>query len=186
MDITHTKTKTGLALVFLATVVAWLLLVNGAFAAGGGNATNAKLCQKGGSAQLMDASGHQFADEDACVSYAAHGGAVYAAASLDVEACKDQPYDGLCVSTSGAGLQAGSVVTVTLSKNGSPVREDWPIVQGDGSLASTPTAHFEFPCVAGNEYSAVATGTSAASLSSPSLPGIPVTSKTVTRISACP
>ena len=180
------KTKTGLASALLATVVAWLLLVNGALAAGGGNAANAKLCQKDGWTQLMDASGQQFANGDACVSYAAHGGAVYAASTIDVEACKNQPYDGLCVTTSGAGLQAGSVVTVTLSKNGSAVREDWPIVKGDGTLDSTPTSHFEFPCVAGNEYSAVATGTSAASLSSPSLPGIPVASKTVKRISACP
>jgi hypothetical protein len=171
----------------LATAVAGLILVNAALASGGGNAANAKLCQKDGWSKLMDSSGQQFAGQDACVGYAANGGAVYAAATIDVAACKDQAYDGLCVMTSGAGLQAGSVVSVTLSKNGSPVREDWPIVKGDGTLAPTPTSHFEFPCVMGDDYSAVAIGTSAPSLSSPSVPGIPVTSNTVTRlIRFCP
>lgn len=42
------------------------------------------------------------------------------------------------------------------------------------------------PCVAGNVYSATATGTSADSLSTPAAPGIPVTSNTVTRTSSCP
>jgi hypothetical protein len=180
------RRKSGLALAVIAMVLGSLGLVDRALAGTGGNATNAQLCQKGGWSTLMDASGHQFAQQDACVSYAAHGGAVYAAARIDVKACKDQPYDGLCVTTSGSGLQAGSVVSVTLSKNGSPVREDWPIVKGDGTLDSTPTAHFELPCVAGDEYSAEATGTSAASLSFPSAPGIPITSNTVQRVSACP
>ena len=179
------NTKVRLALA-LATIVAGLILANAAAAAGGGNAVNAKLCQKGGWAKLMDSSGQQFANEDACVSDAAHGGAVYALATLHVEPCPNQPYDGLCVNTSGSGLQAGSVVTVTLAKNGSAVREDWPIVKGDGTLDATPTSHFEFPCVAGNEYTAGATGTSAASLSFPAAPGIAIASNTVERTSDCP
>jgi len=179
MHITHTKT-------LLATAVASLLLVNGAMAAGGGNAANAKLCQKGGWSTLMDTSGKKFANEDACVGYAAHGGPVYAAAAIDVEACMAQPYDGLCVTKTGSGLQVGSVVTLSLAQNGTAVHEEWPIVQGDGTIDSMPASYFEFPCVAGNEYSAVASGTSAASLSSPSMPGIAVTSQTVKRTSTCP
>jgi hypothetical protein len=184
--LTTMKIKTGLAIALFASALAWLALADGALGATGGNAARAKLCQKGGWSTLMDSSGQQFAGEDACVSYAAHDGAVYALATLDVQACQNQPYDGLCVNTSGSGLQPGSVVTATLSKNGSPVREDYPIVLGDGTLASSPTAHFEFPCVADNVYSASATGTSADSLTSPMAPGIPITSKTVQRTSACP
>jgi hypothetical protein len=182
---TLTNLKTGLAIALLATFVGWLCLVDGAFGAGGGNAVNAKLCQKGGWSTLMDSSAQQFANVDACVGYAAHDGAIYALATLHVEPCKDQPYDGLCINMSGSGLAPGSVATTTLYKNGSAVREDWPIVQGDGTVSS-PIAHFELPCVAGNEYSASATGTSAASLTSPAAPGIPITSNTVGRTSACP
>jgi hypothetical protein len=120
----------------------------------------------------MDSSAHQFTGEDACVSYAAHDGAVYALATLHLEPCANQPFDGLCVNPSGSGLKPGSVVTQTLSKNGSAVREDYPIVQGDGTIDTSPIAHFEFPCVPGNVYSASASGTSADSLTYPKVPGI--------------
>ena len=185
--LTNSKaSKSGRALAVLATVLACAGFADRALAAGGGNAANAKLCQQGGWSKLMDASGHPFANQDACVGYAAHDGTIYPRATLRVEACNDQPYDGLCVTTSGSGLAPGSVVTLTLSKNGSPVAEDWPIVQGDGTVGPTPKGHFEFPCVAGNVYSASAAGTSAQSLTSPKAPGIPVTSATVERTSACP
>jgi hypothetical protein len=177
--------KRGRALAVLATVLACAGFADGAFGAGG-NATNAKLCQQGNWAKLMDSSAHPFAGQDACVSYAAHDGTIYPLAKLRVEACKDQPYDGLCVTTSGSGLQPGSVVTLTLSKNGSPVAEEWPIVQGDGTIAPTPKQSFEFPCVAGNVYSASASGTSAESLTYPKAPGIPISSATVERTTACP
>jgi hypothetical protein len=44
---TLTNMKTDFAVALLATVLAWLVLADGAKAAGGGNAVNAKLCQKG-------------------------------------------------------------------------------------------------------------------------------------------
>jgi hypothetical protein len=178
--------RAGLAAALAAAAVASLGVVDGALGAGGGNATNAKLCQKGGWTKLMDVSAQQFAGEDACVSYAAHDGAVYALARLRVEPCANQPYDGLCVNPSGSGLKSGSVVTETLSKNGSAVREDYPIVQGDGTIDTSPIAHFELPCVPGNVYSANATGTSADSLTYPKVAGIPISSNTVERTSACP
>lgn len=183
---TLTNMKTGFAIALLATVLAWLVVADGARAASGGNAVNAKLCQKGGWSKLMDSSAQQFTTEDACVGYAAHDGAVYALATLHLEPCNNQPFDGLCVNPSGSGLEPGSVVTATLYKNGSSVREDYPIVQGDGTISPLPIAHFEIPCVAGNEYSANATGTSADSLTFPKAPGIPISSNTVERASACP
>jgi hypothetical protein len=186
--LTHTLTnlKTSLVVALLVMIVGSLCAVQGAFASGGGNAANAKLCQKGGWSKVMDSSAHKFADEDACVSYAAHNGAIYALATLHVDACKDQPYDGLCIDLTGSGLEPGSVADTTISKNGFAVREDWPIVQGDGTVNPLPIAHFEFPCVDGDEYSAGAVGTSADSLTSPTAPGIPITSNTVERTSACP
>src|SRR4051794_37452255 len=74
---TLTDIKTGFAIALLATVLAWVALADGAKAAGGGNAANAKLCQKGGWSTLMNTSAQQFSSEDACVGYAAHGAAVY-------------------------------------------------------------------------------------------------------------
>jgi hypothetical protein len=183
---TSTSIKPGLALALVATFVACLVLAGGARAAGGGNAVNAKLCQKGNWSKLMDSSAHQFANEDACVSYAAHDGTIYAVAKLHVAACDNQPFDGICVNTSGSGLAPGSVVTTTLSKNDSEISWDFPIVQGDGTVGPSPLGHFELPCVAGNTYSASATGTSADSLTSPSAPGVPIASNTVEHTSTCP
>jgi hypothetical protein len=185
---THTLTnlRTGLVIALLVTIVGLVCAVQGASASSGGNAVNAKLCQKGGWSNVMDSSAHKFANEDACVSYAAHNGAIYPLATLHVDACKDQPYDGLCIDLTGSGLEPGSVADTTIFKNGFAVREDWPIVQGDGTVNPSPIAHIEFPCVAGDEYSASAVGTSADSLTSPAEPGVPITSNTVERTAACP
>ena len=47
-------------------------------AANGGNSANAKLCQKGGWQTLYRSDGSSFVGEEACVSYAAHGGTLSA------------------------------------------------------------------------------------------------------------
>src|SRR5262245_48900035 len=62
--------------VLLATAVALAVGVAAAMAAGqgGGNSANAKLCQKGGWQKLGTSDGQGFANEEACVSYAAKGG----------------------------------------------------------------------------------------------------------------
>ncbi len=178
--------RSGLALAFLATLVSALVFAGGALAAKGGNSANAKLCQKGGWQTLMDASANSFPSQDECVSYGAQGGAIYALARLNVERCADQPFDGLCISTSGFGLAPTTFVTTPLLKNGTPAMTEFLIVQADGTVNGSPFAHYEAPCVAGNVYSATASGTSADSLSTPTLPGIPITSNTVTRTSSCP
>jgi hypothetical protein len=173
-------------LAFLATIVSALVLAGGALAADGGNSANATLCQKGGWHALMDSSANAFANEGACVSYGAQGGAIYALARLHVEPCAQQPFDGLCVSTSGFGLQPTTVVTTPILKNGVPTTTEILIVPASGIVNGNPFAHFEAPCVAGNVYSATASGTSADSLSFPTVPGIDITSNTVTRTSSCP
>jgi hypothetical protein len=183
---TTTSKKIALAIALLATLAMTLVLADGALATPGGNAANAKLCQKDGWTKLMDSTASSFTGEKACVSHAAQGGAIYALATVHVEPCASQPFDGICVSTSASGLQPGSVVTTTLFKNGSSILEDFPIVQGDGTVTTSPISHFEIPCVVGNEYSASATGASAASLTSPTTPGIAISSNTAERTSACP
>jgi hypothetical protein len=179
-------TKTAIVtLALVATLVAALVVAGGALA-GGGNSANAKLCQKGGWQTLMDSSANTFANQDECVGYGAHGGAIYALARLHVEACDTQPADGLCVSTSGFGLAPTTFVTTPLLMNGTAVTTEFLVVQADGTVNGSPFAHINAPCVNGNVYSATATGTSADSLSTPTMPGIPVTSNTVERTSACP
>lgn len=175
-----------LGLALLAAVASALVFAGGALAANGGNSANAKLCQKGGWQTLMDSSAASFSGEGACVSYGAHGGVIYPLAKLEVEPCATQPFDGLCVSTSGFGLAPTTFVTTPLLKNGSAVTTELLVVQADGTAGSgSPFAHFEAPCIAGNVYSATAGGTSADSLSTPAVPGMPITSNTVTRTSTC-
>jgi len=174
------------ALAVLATTVMALVLAAGALAASGGNSANAKLCQKGAWQGLMDSSANAFPSQDECVSHAAQGGAIYALAKLNVERCADQPFDGLCVRTSGSGLAPTTFATTPLLKNGVPVTTEFLIVEADGTVNGSPFAHFEAPCVDGNVYAATASGTSADSLSAPTQPGVPITSNTVERTSACP
>jgi hypothetical protein len=176
--------KSMLALALIAALASAVVFAGGALAASGGNSDNAKLCQDWPA--LMDSSGTQFSNECACVSYGAQGGAIYALASLTVEPCASQPFDGLCVSTSGFGLAPTTFVTTPLLKNGAPTTTEFLVVPANGVVSGSPFSHFEAPCVAGNVYSATATGTSADSVSTPTMPGIPVTSNTVTHTSSCP
>jgi hypothetical protein len=176
--------KKSLLVLALITALASAVFAGGALAASGGNSDNAKLCQDWPA--LMDSSGTQFSNEGACVSYGAQGGAVYALAGLTVEPCASQPFDGLCVSTSGFGLAPTTFVTTPILKNGTATTTEFLVVPASGIVNGSPFSHFEAPCVAGNVYSATATGVSADSLSTPTQPGIPVTSNTVTRTSSCP
>jgi hypothetical protein len=168
----------------LALIAALAVFAGGALAANGGNSDNAKLCQDWPA--LMDSSGTQFSDEGACVSSAAHGGAIYALASLTVEPTPNQPFDGISVSTSGFGLAPTTFATTSLLKNGTEVKFEALVVPASGIVSGSPFGTFEAPCVAGNVWSATATGISADSLSMPTMPGIPVMSNTVTRTSTCP
>ena len=176
--------KSLTALVILAALVSAVVFAAGALAANTGNADNAKLCHDWPA--LMDSSGAQFSNEGACVSSAAHGGAIYALAGLTVEPRANQPFDGISVSTSGFGLAPTTFATTSLLKNGTEVKFDALIVPVSGIVNGSPFGTFEAPCVAGNVWSATATGISADSLSTPTVPGIPVTSNTVTRTSTCP
>jgi hypothetical protein len=182
----RTPTKSVLGLALLAALATALVFAGAALAGQGGNSANAKLCQKGAWQALMDSTATQFASEDDCVSTGAHGEPIYALASLHVEATANQPADGLSVSTSGFGLAPTTVVTTPLLMNGVAVTTSIVPVPASGIVGPSPLGHINAPCVAGNVYSATATGTSADSLSTPTVPGIAITSNTVTRTSSCP
>lgn len=177
--------KTAVASVVLAAGVSALVFADGAVGAPGGNSANAKLCQHGGWATLMDSTATPFASQDECVSSGAHGGVIYRLATITVEACADQPVDGICVSTTGSGLEPGSAMITTLSKNDAFLQFSSINVPANGE-ATDSAQFFESPCIDGNVYSATAIGTSADSLRTPVQPGIPITSNTVTRTSSCP
>ena len=172
------------SLLALALIAALAVFAGGALAAKGGDSGNAKLCQDWPA--LMDSSGAQFSNEGACVSYAAHDGAIYALAGLTVEPSANQPFDGFSVSTSGFGLAPTRFATTSLLKNGTEIKFQALVVPANGIVSGSPFGTFEAPCVAGNVWSATATGISADSLSTPTMHGIPVTSNTVTRTSTCP
>jgi hypothetical protein len=178
--------KAVVAFVVLTSVVSALALTGRALAAKGGNSGNAKLCQKSGWQGLMDSTAASFANQDQCVSYGAHGGAIYALARIEVTASANQPADGLFVSTSGFGLEPTTLVTTPILQNGQEIQFESLIVDANGEVNGSPFGFINAPCVDGNVYSATATGTSADSLSTPAAPGIPITSNTVTRRSSCP
>jgi hypothetical protein len=178
--------KSAFALAVVAAIVSTLAVTGGALAAKGGNSTNAKLCQKGNWQELMDSSATSFSSQDECVSYGAEGGAIYALARIEVELCDNQPFDGICVDTSGYGLEPTTVVETTLTKNDAFLKLQGQFVQADGTVGGLPFGSFAAPCVAGNAYAGSAIGMSAASLSKPTAPGIQITSDTVTRRSSCP
>jgi hypothetical protein len=177
--------KTALAAAVLAGAVSTLVFAGSAVGAPGGSSANAKLCQHGGWATLMDSSATPFASQGECVSYGARGGVIYALATITVEPCADQPFDGICVNTTGSGLEPGSAMITTLYKNDAFLQFSSINVPASGE-ATDSAQFFESPCIDGNVYSATATGTSADSLLTPVQPGIPITSNTVTRTSSCP
>ena len=63
-----------LLLVALVALCAVFVVAPAGLAARGGNAENAKLCQKAGWQSLYTSTGVLFADQGACASYAAKGG----------------------------------------------------------------------------------------------------------------
>ena len=176
--------RTAVVSVALAVAVSAFVFVGGAVGAPGGNSANAKLCQHDGWTTLTGSTVTPFASEGDCVSYGAHGGVIYALATITVEACAVQPFDGICVNTSGSGLEPGSAMVTTLYKNNAFLQFSSINVPANGQVTES-AQFFEAPCVAGIVYSATATGTSADSVSTPVQPGIPITSNTVTRTSSC-
>lgn len=64
------------SVVLVAMAVSLSFGVATATAAKGGNSENAKLCQKGGWMNVQGSDGTQFANQDECVSFGAHGGTI--------------------------------------------------------------------------------------------------------------
>jgi hypothetical protein len=65
-----------IAALVLATALSLGVATANAGKGPGGNSANAKLCQKGGWMNLQGSDGTQFANQDECVSFGAHGGTI--------------------------------------------------------------------------------------------------------------
>ena len=153
--------RAGLAAALVAAVVASLGVVDGALGAGGGNATNAKLCQKGSWTKLMDASARS-SPARTPASATPHTTARSTPLPPSIEAVARPALRRAVRQPRGRiRLRPGSVVTETLSKNGSAVREDYPMIRATGPSVTVTNPFARWPsCVPGNAYSASATGTS--------------------------
>ena len=177
--------RTAITAGFLAAAVSALILAGAAVGAPGGMSAAAKLCQRGGWAKLMDSTATPFAGTGSCVAYSARGGVVYPLAEITVELCAIQPSDGICVHVTGSGLKPGSALVTTLYKNDVFLQFNSINVPASGQVTDS-AQFFEAPCVAGNVYAGVSTGTSADSLTTPTQPGISIGPNEVTRTSSCP
>ena len=87
--------------------------------AGGGNSGNAKLCQKNGWMQVQTATGGRFATEDACVSYAAQGGILFApTVTVLSAACTSDLFSSMeKVFFSAAGFTPSSSLTANIASD---------------------------------------------------------------------
>src|SRR5262245_325033 len=116
--------------VLMSIAVALAVGVATATAAGpsGGNAANAKLCQKGGWQTLVRSDGTAFGSEEACVSYAATGGTLKPKPTCtagsenfagNAESSQPTTFTGGTIDT-GYGLFGGVLVQGSLLPGGFP------------------------------------------------------------------
>jgi hypothetical protein len=155
-------------------------------------ADNVMLCQHDGWQGLMDSEAAPFSRMSDCISYAARGGALYNLASIQLTADTSQFFrfvpsdDGIIYDFSFTGLEPGSTVLVTLLRNGlSTTLNNLLTVPASGASSGGPTGGVQIPCVVGSVWTATATGTSADSVSSPTIAGVAVTSNTVSHTATC-
>jgi hypothetical protein len=102
-------------------------------ASAGGNSANAKACQKGGWQQLVRADATTFTNEEACVSYAAHGGVFMTVGQAWTATCLTIP----------PGNNPGATVGASISSfgyqcdwyTGQTVPSDFPGPQTPGLIA---------------------------------------------------
>jgi hypothetical protein len=90
-----------------------------ASAAGGGNSSNAKLCQHGGWQNWVRSDGTPFKNTGACVSYAAQGGTLTAPARITAVtqlACNDSAGTQL-LGVTGTGFRPNTQITFTASSS---------------------------------------------------------------------
>ena len=120
----------------LTAALAALLAFHGAAHAGGrtGNATSAKLCQRNGWQTLQTDSGGGFLNQDACVAYAAQGGALFRPLLVITpnQVVEDQGYD-----LTGSGFHASATVTIKVEDFGGGSIELQGVTNPQGGVAFT-------------------------------------------------
>jgi hypothetical protein len=96
------------------SMLALLISTSVALAAGGGNSLNAKACQKGGWETLVTTTGASFASEEACVSYAAKGGILKRAQTVNFTSTNPSPVLVGASYTPTATASSGLTAAITL------------------------------------------------------------------------
>src|SRR5262249_26266239 len=109
--------------------------------AGDGNSANAKLCQKHGWIGLVRTDGSTFADDGACVSYAAHGGTLVPFTGCFVlDTSNPADYSTSSLGAVVAGATGGDALTVQGTCNGPTTIDRNLTVTGQASPGyTTPT-----------------------------------------------
>lgn len=159
----------------LAVVLALVALVPGAALAGGGNSAAAHRCQMGGWASLEDAAGNPFADQSACVSYAAGGGSLFqptftvvthvGTGTLNGRTCCFFSYD-----LTGTGFHPNSEMTLHWVYSTDPYSDnEWTFPANfstDGSGAFSSLGYWHQNCLApGDVVAGTLTATDASGVS---------------------
>jgi hypothetical protein len=111
-------------LVLLATLVVTSMvlgLVAASPAHGAGNSLNAKTCQKSGWATVVTMTGAKFANEEACVSYAAKGGTLKRAQTVSFISADPSPATVGSAYTPAASATSGLPVAITIDPASSSV-----------------------------------------------------------------
>jgi hypothetical protein len=98
----------------VGTIVVMSLLATSPALAAGGNSLNAKLCQKGGWTSLVTTTGARFANEGACVSYGAHGGALKHPQTIAFTSTSPSPAAAGGTYTPAASASSGLPVVITI------------------------------------------------------------------------
>jgi hypothetical protein len=132
--------KSRAAVFAVAATLAVPVLGSPAGAAKGGNSANAHACQKGGWQSLQTDTGGAFASQDACVSYGARGGQIFAPTmTLTPSTVSDSSssYDVL-----GTGFHPNIAVAFVAT---SPLG-DQVTVPGTTDSAGTVSYHFVLGC----------------------------------------
>jgi len=117
------------AILALAGALAIAVVLPAVAVAGGGNSAAAHRCQMGGWQTLQDASGNAFADQSACVSYAAGGGSLFhPTASVSTRVGSGTFNGRTCcfffLDMTGSGFHASSAITLHFTYSTSPYSDN--------------------------------------------------------------
>ena len=144
-----------LSFIILFTIMTMAIGTTAASVSAQGNSENAKLCQKDGWQDLQGSNGEIFANQDQCVSYAAHGGdleELVVEPFLTVEWVTrtydygDVQHVQVSAIITGGGLQPGAPLDLYLNNHLYSYHQNLTTVAEDGTLYLDRTGDEWFSC----------------------------------------